>query len=351
MRIHPVLAALVLLTAPTSVLASSTEPTLEISTGMSAAFNQTACQDPTSAVSVVYDIPSSYIGTKATIFITDSGSCPDDPPNAESTLLSQTTLTANNLTNTITIKGTKFVAECPANVTQEFLVCMVIKQTGYNTTGTSTDSKIFDDSVTITYDSTQPGKPVITGSTGVDSAVVFTWDKQDGVDHWVVYYKTNGKAPDENTDICSTISTGSSGLNECAAYDYDAGDGLDACTVRPDAGLDAGPTWDASPSFDGTGWESATISDGTAGTGRVSGLVNDQQYVFVLVAVDLAGNESTGSESVTGTPLTVHDFYRRYQCAGGQEKGGFGCSTAGMAVLLPAAALGVLALLRRRRAS
>ena len=116
------------------------------------------------------------------------------------------------------------------------------------------------------------------------------------------------------------------------------------------AGPDAGPpdTGAPLPAFDSTGYSSTTFSDGTASGGKVTGLVNDQRYRFVLVAVDAAGNASQGSNAVDGTPLAVQDFYKRYRCAGGAETGGFGCSTAG-AVLLPAGTLGLLALVRRRR--
>jgi hypothetical protein len=68
----------------------------------------------------------------------------------------------------------------------------------------------------------------------------------------------------------------------------------------------------------------------------------------MLVATDEAGNVSPGGKSVTGTPLRVDDFFRRYRGAGGEEMGGFGCSSAGM-VAVPAVAISILALLRRRR--
>jgi MYXO-CTERM domain-containing protein len=175
----------------------------------------------------------------------------------------------------------------------------------------------------------------------------------------------DGPPPPPGSDICGNVGGGSGGTNIplCDPND-DAGgrwcDGSipdDAATPTPDAGP-------VTPSFDFAAWCAAggfsvddsancgyrKVTDGTATTGEVLGLVNGQQYAFSLVGEDLAGNVSGGSDPVDGTPEVVLDFYRRYRCAGGAEKGGFGCSTSTAgALLIPVVGAGILALVRRRR--
>ncbi|MBI5548654.1 MAG: hypothetical protein HY901_32635 [Deltaproteobacteria bacterium] len=134
--------------------------------------------------------------------------------------------------------------------------------------------------------------------------------------------------------------------------------GADAGAAGPDASTpDAGPL---PPPFDSSTWcsgldpsvcGSKTVNDGTVTKNVLRDLINDQRYQFVLVAVDEAGNQSAGSDALDATPLVVQDFYRRYRCSGGTEKGGFGCSASSAALLLPGSALLVVALLRRRRRS
>ncbi len=105
----------------------------------------------------------------------------------------------------------------------------------------------------------------------------------------------------------------------------------------------------AETSFDPTGWTSGAVLTGSATTtGEVRNLENDQPYEVMVVATDKAGNVSPAGVSKTETPLRVDDFFRRYRGRGGDEMGGFGCSSAGM-VAVPAVAISILALLRRRR--
>ncbi|MBI5545399.1 MAG: hypothetical protein HY901_16055 [Deltaproteobacteria bacterium] len=371
---------LLLVAIPTGARAATTtiqlnEPTLEIASGSSASFGQAACNSTDGGTAVFYEFPAGVgQGTKLRIFVTKKTSCPNEPAEGDVDLLLQTTITSMNSSDTKTIKAKDLLDDCPANTEKKLLVCAVVTTQSYSTTGALTDSVAFTKSLTVTYDSLQPSAPTLTQTTGGDGAVYLEWDAQDGVDEWRIYYVKDGPEPEGEDEMCSTGSSGG-GSGAGGNCDYDAGDGVcesfpDAATEPPDAaapgldaattGLDAsepsdaaaagldGGSWDASPSFDGTNYAKETIADGTAVKGDVRGLRNNQRYRFVLVAVDAAGNVSAGSAPVWATPLVVHDFYRRYRCAGGTEEGGFGCSTAG-AVMVPAAGVALLALLLRRR--
>lgn len=58
-------------------------------------------------------------------------------------------------------------------------------------------------------------------------------------------------------------------------------------------------------------------------TYTITGLENNVEYEVVAAQVDWAGNESTKSAPVYGTPVQVLDFIEFYQVKGGKEQGGF----------------------------
>ncbi len=84
---------------------------------------------------------------------------------------------------------------------------------------------------------------------------------------------------------------------------------------------------------------------GTTST-RVDGLTNGVAYDVVIYAFSPGGNQSDASNTVTGTPVEVLDFWRLYRADGGRETGGCATGAGGLAALL---ALVPLALRRRRR--
>ncbi|MGC4117916.1 MAG: MYXO-CTERM sorting domain-containing protein [Myxococcales bacterium] len=367
------LTSLLLMTAlasPSAAWADTTvvqqnEPTIAIANGSASAFNQKACEDGTVSTLIAYDYPSGFADQQVqlTVFATTKP-CPQTAADTDLVLLHPTRITtiSGNKSGTLKLVGKDLVKDCPANTEKVFNVCAVSSTLVANNSGVGTSWEVaFTKSVTFTYDSVQPTKPIITNVAAGDSTISFNWDSQAGTDHWVIYYRKHGSPPSSNTNICGSSSSGDASSGDSSLGGGAGGaEGDDAAATPPDAaapGLDAGPTWDASPSFnpaetDGGVWSSVEIADNNnnISTGRVKDLTNDQQYEFVLVAVDQAGNVSTGSDPRDATPVTVHDFYRRYQCAGGNEKAGFGCSTAGMAVLVPIASLAALAFIRRRRA-
>lgn len=81
---------------------------------------------------------------------------------------------------------------------------------------------------------------------------------------------------------------------------------------------------------------------------RLDGLENNTEYIVRAKAVDEAGNVSTESAELRGTPVLTEGFFGRYREAGGLENGG--CSTAGGGLSLLGAAMALAAgALRRRR--
>jgi Synergist-CTERM protein sorting domain-containing protein len=89
----------------------------------------------------------------------------------------------------------------------------------------------------------------------------------------------------------------------------------------------------------------ATVTGGGTTSARVDGLTNGTQYDVQVTATTIGGNESARSDTVSGTPVPVDDFWRLYKSDGGQEQGGCAGGAAGLVALL---ALLPLALRRRR---
>lgn len=100
-----------------------------------------------------------------------------------------------------------------------------------------------------------------------------------------------------------------------------------------------------------------TVTDVTGGAVRelsLDGLALGTPYAVQVSAVDAAGNparpstlgnESARSNTLSGTPVAIQDFFERYGQVGGQETGG--CASGGVP-LFALAGLGLLARRRRR---
>jgi len=87
----------------------------------------------------------------------------------------------------------------------------------------------------------------------------------------------------------------------------------------------------------------------TSGTSiRVDGLTNGRAYDVLVIAYSKGGNPSAQSNTLTGTPLEVDDFWRLYRKAGGQESGGCGGGGGGILALLLVLTLAVRGLRGRR---
>ncbi len=362
---------------------------IQLSSGQATVtFNQADCQsDRTFGVTV--DFPSGLTGTGAfqvstfTVFLSDTGSCPDTAAAikaaGDKVVVLQQETTASTTPVPITIRLQQIVGStCPPNETTTTLVCTSSKIV--NSAGTASFQKT---SISVVYDSKPPNPPTLSdNTTGGEGTVYLNWTADEDAKIWRFHYRTDGPPPPTTIDRCGKSTSSSAltggtctgpldcqpasdaGLVASCQFD-DAGNGTcietaapavtDAGTPAPsDAGIDAGTDAgiDAGPQINPADFPGIfEISNAAARSGAVTGLVNNQRYAFYLTSIDTADNESTPSNVVFGTPVAVNDFFQQYQCQGGQEKGGFGCTTGGAAALLPALAALGLGLLRRGRRS
>ena len=89
----------------------------------------------------------------------------------------------------------------------------------------------------------------------------------------------------------------------------------------------------------------SVTGQGTTNT-RITGLTNGTSYDVEITALSQGGNESAHSNTETGAPQMVNDFWRLYKSDGGPEQGGCSLGTGGVMALL--ALLAPLALRLRR---
>jgi hypothetical protein len=330
---------------PTTTIGSSTV-TLSMTSG-SADFGYGDCKDTSNTAKTATftatcskPVPS---GTTLYIWLTTDSTCPT-PSGGKSISDSDnsvtTTLNARNITDTST-------SDCPTKVTKEKYVCVVAKTSSQTSTAAS---------LKVTYHSEPPDTPTLQSAVGGDEAVHLKWSTTGTIDYVKVLYRQLTEAPDSGVDIChrpAAVDAGSTGVasSEFAATEAtDAGDASDGSNEdggTADGGVaSAGDGGTADAGYDESQF---LIKKSTSTSGDVvSGLKNGATYLFFVKAVDQYGNESGQSEAMEVTPQLVQDFARRYRCLGGQEMGGFGCTSAGAAALVPAFGALAFAALRRR---
>lgn len=96
-----------------------------------------------------------------------------------------------------------------------------------------------------------------------------------------------------------------------------------------------------------TGTTDTVYSKRVTGTSlRLGGLTNGVTYDVQVVAYTKSGNPSDPSETKSGTPVPVSDFWEQYKERGGTDSGGCGAGGTGALAMIGAAAL---AALRRRK--
>ncbi len=344
MRPNP-LAILVLL-APlaagaqtTDTNTSTTDSKLSISlTSGSLTLGSTACTSNTSNVfTATYASP---VPTNATlsIFLQDSSTCATTAPStAESRQLSEANRSVILKVATQDVAG----SSCPTTTTPvKKTVCALL------TVSTSTTAPTTF--LTLTYDSAPPPVPTLDGAVGGDGSVHLHWVESDSnYDHMIVHYRQLTPGDSSSVDPC----------NPPAPVPFDAGtsDAASAADAgsqdtgsQADGGADASVADAGTPVFNAADFPFTKTFKSKSGD-VVDGLSNGATYQFYIEAVDDSGNTSGQSNGLTATPELVHDFYRRYRCEGGQEQGGFGCATAGAALVPAFGALAAALLLRRRR--
>lgn len=137
--------------------------------------------------------------------------------------------------------------------------------------------------------------------------------------------------------VVDTPSPGDSALN----VSWAAGSGSSSSGT---AGTSSSYDVVATSQVDPTDQHTKSVT-GTTST-RVDGLSNGVTYDVVVYAFSPGGNQSDVSNTVSGTPVEILDFWRLYRAVGGREGGGCASGAGGLAALL---ALVPLALRRRRR--
>lgn len=300
---------------------------LDLAPGNSAWFNRSQCER-NATIALSYNIPAEVLieGSKILVFAGNGSTCGDEGPAEGKATFEEMPISTSNNSGSVTIAVRSLTTECVDGREDDFYVCLNLIQPQLEANGTTTkDTVTKKDKLRLTYDSTPPAAPAITSLKAGDGSLRLGWNPIDEIDYFEIFYRTAGEAPVGDDTICTAVAP-----------------------IDP---VDAGPiAGEPTPlPFDESLWpEDERVSNGEATSEEIRGLVNNQRYQLTVVAVDLAGNRGPPSDTFAGTPQVVQDFYRRYRCAGGTEEGGFGCSTAG-AVLLPAAGLAALALMRRRR--
>jgi hypothetical protein len=133
--------------------------------------------------------------------------------------------------------------------------------------GLYTDNYTFRGGAPIRFDTKPPGAPAITSVDPGESNLKVRWDKpsDDDLDSYILHYREEGTTEDHQ----------------------------------------------------------ATETNGEATSFQITGLTNDVTYEVWMTAVDVAMNESEDSNTMTGTPEPVEDFFEYYRGQGGGEDGGF----------------------------
>jgi hypothetical protein len=163
-----------------------------------------------------------------------------------------------------------------------------------------------------------------------------------------------GTCSDSILSSGTVIDSGTAGTVSTPIYD-DAGNLIDASVMNTGGGLSQIPLTHLVGASDNT----FTVSGVSVGTYTITGLLNGTVYYVAVAAVDGSGNIGPPSKEVCDYPAPVNDFWTLYRNAGGGAGGGFCAleavgepvpSTAGIAMLVGATAIGLQRRRRRRRA-
>jgi MYXO-CTERM domain-containing protein len=80
-------------------------------------------------------------------------------------------------------------------------------------------------------------------------------------------------------------------------------------------------------------------------------LINGQTYLVQVQAIDKVGNAGACSNTLSGTPQVINDFWRLYKADGGKDLGGCGHAGSSTAVFGLVGALVLLGFRRRKDAT
>ncbi|MDR0966249.1 MAG: hypothetical protein LBM75_07100 [Myxococcales bacterium] len=336
------------------------------------------------------------LGFRLGIYAVRSGACPDTRPETDIIEL----LPMDDIASDTKCSGTVIISPsdvlggdgCPCDEEASLRLCAYAerKTIKYDNYGQQVLDWEADPakSLTITYDSKPPTAPEITKVVPGDKSIYLSFSGAADIDAWLVCVEPLGEeeAVDEVVEELSSLvqhatqraltksdeeegggapeeETGDAGVID------DEGD-AGALGTEGDAGdtEDTGDAGDVEGAGEGEGEDCkamrspfeacprvVTFSADEGARGVVQGLTNNIPYRLTLAGRDKAGNHSTISGPVEGTPAEVLDFFEAYVAAGGSEEGGFGCSsTAGttrgaFALGLTGLAIALGACLRRRK--
>lgn len=274
-------------------LAAAQGITVSESTGSGTVYITSAeCQSGTDILSFQWSVSST--SGAFNLYASDTQGCPTTAP-AGQTITFHTAVIAPNVTTTFVTNITAGTVLNAAQIgcttaTQAVFVCVF--------DASSTASPLA--SVSIPLDLVPPAAPQAVSISAGDSSLNVTW--QLGT---------------------ATADAGTPGSAYSFRVYYQPSDGSSPVKYS---------------SFSGAGTTS----------GRVSGLTNGVPYTLYVTALTIGGNESGPSNTLTGSPIVVNDFWRLYEGAGGKEQGGCATGAAGLAAL---AALAPLAWRKRRSRS
>ncbi len=252
--------------------------------------NVSECSGGTDQLSFTWVVSST--SSNLDLLASDQASCPQ--PSSTNTSVHTVTIRSNisagttSLTNVISVTNllAQLSISCPGSSTT---VNFCLFPSGTTTTTAATGS--------LTLDLQTPPAPVANDPTPGDSSLTASWSQGAG--------------------------TADGGSGTPASYDV-------YCDLHGTSPLTK---------------KCATVTGGGTMNARVGNLTNGAQYDLQVTATSSGGNESPRSNTVSGTPVPVDDFWRLYKNAGGQEEGGCATGAAGLAALL---ALVPLAWRRRR---
>jgi len=231
------------------------------------------------------------------LYASDTAACPQPTSTTNTTahtITIQSSLSTTSLTNVITVSSllSQLAITCPGTKTQ---VSFCLFAAGTNTGGTTATAAATG---AITLDLQAPPAPVANEPTPGDGALNVSWSQGSG-----------------------SVDGGSGAATGYSVY----------CDVAGTTPINR---------------KCATVSGAGTTNTRIENLINGTAYDVQVTATTVGQNESGRSNTVTGTPEVINDFWRLYRQDGGREQGGCAAGAGGLVALL---ALAPLAWRWRRR--
>lgn len=196
------------------------------------------------------------------------------------------------------------------------------------------DGAIWAEPITVSWDMEKPSAPTAVEAEFGESKVSVQWEAEtedDNVDvdggtsgssatFYIVYSDCSADSQDQDAGLGTADSDGDTDEDTGSDSDSDEEDNdKPSCAEEcKSAGFSEGGAFN--PSSDSYEYKS---SGGDVRDAKVSGLNNNHNYFFGVVAADSYRNVSAISKTVCASPSEVLDFYERYANSGGAAGGKF----------------------------